>query len=152
MFLPVNTRIIPGIVPILGLGPNGAIYQISRRIFQNGMARPDYVRLGIVCLSLSHRRNQARDDAQSSALAMSFFHYRGLIIRSLSEAINVGQKRTSILVIAGILTLLIADVSQSSSQGEEEPCDYSNRRRNIQVPARRIIVLAIPPAGSPEDN
>ena len=117
MFLAVNTRIVPGIFPILGLGPNRAIYQISPRIFQNGMARPDYVRLGIVCLSLSHRMNQTRDDTQSSALAMSFFHYRGLIIRSLSEAIDVDQKRTSILVIAGILTLLIADVSQSSFPG-----------------------------------
>lgn len=109
--MTVNARIFPGILPILELGSNSAVYQISPRIFQNGMARPDYVRLGIVCASLSHRINQAREEPQSKLLAMTFFHYRGLIIRSLTEDIGVDHKRMSNLVVAGILTLIIVDVS-----------------------------------------
>ena len=86
-------------------------------MFQNGMTRPDYVRLGLVCASLSHRMNQTREDPQSNSLATTFFHYRGLIIRSLNEDIGVDHKRMSNLVVAGILTLVIVDVSWFCSKG-----------------------------------
>lgn len=77
------------------------------------MVRPDYVRLGMVCMALTHRMNQERDNPGLNTLATTFFHFRGLIIRSLNQDIGVAHKRTSNLVIAGILTLLIADVSRS---------------------------------------
>lgn len=101
----------PRIAPLLELGPNSAIYQISPKLFQNGMARPEYMRLSVICLMLSHRMNQTRDnDGYPNALAPAFFHHRGLVIRSLHEEIDVDYKRTSNLVVAGILTLIIIDV------------------------------------------
>ncbi|BCR83211.1 uncharacterized protein ACHE_10613A [Aspergillus chevalieri] len=104
-----NARIFPSVLPILELGSNSAIYQISPKLLQNGLARPDYVRLGLVCASLSHRMNQRRDDIHLNSLAMTFFHYRGLIIRSLNDDIGVDHKRMSNLAVAGILTLIIVD-------------------------------------------
>jgi hypothetical protein len=78
-----------------------------------GYNRPDYIRLGIVCMSLSHRMNRTGSDPQSSILSKTFLRFRGLIIRSLSEDIKNDNKRMSDGVIAGILTLLLADVSRS---------------------------------------
>lgn len=40
-----------------------------------------------------------------------FFRYRGLVIRSLKEEINMGDNCSSDFVIAGILMLLLVDVS-----------------------------------------
>lgn len=102
---------------MLDLAPNGAIYQVSPKLFQNGMTRPDYMRHSVVCLMLSHRINQTRDTEYSNSLVPSFFHYRGLVIRSLHEEIDIDYKRTSNLVVAGILILIIIDVSQSYSVG-----------------------------------
>lgn len=53
------------------------------------------------------------DDPETKALTNTFFRYRGLMIRSLSEDIKVEHKSTSNLVIAGILTLILLDVSSS---------------------------------------
>jgi hypothetical protein len=60
--------------------------------------------------------NQIRDnagpfDGQSNSLAKTFFRYRGLVIRSLSDEINMGHKCASDFVVAGILMLLLVDVS-----------------------------------------
>lgn len=112
MPVTVNSRVFPRIAPLLELGPNSAIYQISPKLFQNGMTRPEYMRLSVICLTLSHRMNQTRDSIYSNTLAPAFFHYRGLVIRSLHEEIDVDYKRTSNLVVAGILTLIIIDVSR----------------------------------------
>lgn len=112
MPVTVNSRVFPRIAPLLELGPNSAIYQISPKLFQNGMTRPEYMRLSVICLTLSHRMNQTRDSIYSNTLAPTFFHYRGLVIRSLHEEIDVDYKRTSNLVVAGILTLIIIDVSR----------------------------------------
>ena len=59
------------------------------------------------------------------ALSMTFFYYRGLIIRSLNEDINVDHKRKSNLVVAGILTILIADVSLSGSKKKRSHYYYT---------------------------
>lgn len=112
MPVTVNSRVFPRIAPLLELGPNSAIYQVSPKLFQNGMTRPEYMRLSVICLTLSHRMNQTRDSIYSNTLAPAFFHYRGLVIRSLHEEIDVDYKRTSNLVVAGILTLIIIDVSR----------------------------------------
>lgn len=125
--LAVNTRIFPGIFPILELGSNSAVHHISPKMFQDGMGHPDYVRLGMVCMCLSHRMNQTRDSSQLKTLSTTFLHYRGLIIRSLNEDIGVDHKRTSNLVVAGILTILIADVSRSCSK-KKKPCGYHTKQ------------------------
>ncbi|KAA8647765.1 uncharacterized protein ATNIH1004_006466 [Aspergillus tanneri] len=53
--------------------------------------------------------NRTKNDPQSNTLAVNFFRYRGLVIRSLSSDIDEGYKRTRDVVIAGIITLLLVD-------------------------------------------
>ncbi|KIX09109.1 uncharacterized protein Z518_00187 [Rhinocladiella mackenziei CBS 650.93] len=65
-------------------------------------------------MTLSHRINRTRNDLQCNALAESFYRYRGNVIRSLREDINVEHKRTGDIVIAGIMSLLLADVQQGA--------------------------------------
>ncbi|RYC56717.1 hypothetical protein CHU98_g9497 [Xylaria longipes] len=48
-------------------------------------------------------------------LVESFYRYRGLAIRSLSEDIGVEDRRTGDVVIAGIVTLLLLDVQHGAS-------------------------------------
>lgn len=111
-----NACIYPSLLPTTELGPRSTVYQISPAIFQKCLAYPDYVRLTIVCVTTSHLMNQTRDNAgplngQHNSLAKTFLRYRGLVIRSLSDEINMGHKRSSNFVIAGILMLLLIDVS-----------------------------------------
>jgi hypothetical protein len=63
-------------------------------------------------MTLSHRMNRTRDDPCSNPLAVTFFRYRGLVIRSLRSDIDRGHKRTGDVVLAGIITLLLIDVSR----------------------------------------
>lgn len=106
-----NTCIYPDFVPIRELGPYPYIYLISPKHLQTGTTLPDYLRLGLVCMTLSHRINRTRNDPQCNVLAETFYWYRGLVIRSLNEDISVEHKCTGDIVIAGIITLLLADVS-----------------------------------------
>lgn len=119
-----NTCIYPDLIPIHELGPNRYVYLISPTHIQKGTAFPDYLRLSIICMTLSHRINRTRNDIQSNALAETFFRYRGLVIRSLNDDINLEHRRTADVIIAGIITLLLADVSQSSLEpsGSSESC------------------------------
>ena len=73
-------------------------------------------------MTLSHQINRTRNEPHSNALAEKFFRYRGLAIRSLSEDISVEYKRTADIVIAGIVTLLLADVSRFSLKHWETSC------------------------------
>ncbi|TRX96099.1 hypothetical protein FHL15_002823 [Xylaria flabelliformis] len=57
----------------------------------------------------------SRHNPQSKGLIESFFRYRGLAIRSLSEEINIEDRRTSDVIIAGIITLLLLDVQHGAS-------------------------------------
>ncbi|KAK3369816.1 C6 zinc finger domain-containing protein [Podospora didyma] len=114
-----NTCIYQDLIPVQGLGPNSAIYTISPSQLEGGIVFPDYVRLSLVCMTLSHRVNRTRSDhdtyEQSGLLAETFYRYRGIIIRSLNEDINVESKRTSDAVLAGIISLLLADAQQGPS-------------------------------------
>ncbi|KAE8142861.1 fungal-specific transcription factor domain-containing protein [Aspergillus pseudotamarii] len=111
-----NACIYPDLLHISRLGPNTAIYPITPPIFQVAIAtHPDHIRLVIVCMTLSHRMNRARHGPECHALARNFFHYRGQLIRSLSDDIKVEHKCMSDLVIAGILTLLLVDAQQGAS-------------------------------------
>jgi hypothetical protein len=103
------------LLPINDLGPHHGVYRISSALLQRGAAHPEYLRLGIVCMTLSHRMNQTRDDPHSKSLAVTFYRYRGLAIRSLRSDINDGNKRTGDVVLAGIITLLLIDVSRNFS-------------------------------------
>jgi hypothetical protein len=75
------------------------------------MATPDYLQFGMICIALSHRINRTRGDPQSKALAGKFYLYWGLAARSLREHLETDAGHTDDIVIAGILTLLLADVS-----------------------------------------
>ena len=55
--------------------------------------------------------NQMGHDLDSKPLKSHFFRHRGLMIQSLNEDINDSHKRDSDIVFAGILSLLLADVS-----------------------------------------
>lgn len=72
-------------------------------------------------MTLSHRMNQMRNDPQSKSLAVTFYRYRGLVIRSLRNDINQGHKRASDVVLAGIITLLLVDVSLKCSMRNHPP-------------------------------
>lgn len=110
----VNTCIYQDLIHIHELGPNPYIYPISSTHLQSATAFPDYLRLGLVCMTLSHRINRIRYDPQCKPLIELFYRYRGLIICSLSEDIDVESKWMGDVVIAGIITLLLADVSSLS--------------------------------------
>ncbi|PCG96518.1 Protein of unknown function DUF3468 [Penicillium occitanis (nom. inval.)] len=115
-----NACIYPSLLPTTELGPRSNVYLISPAIFQKCLAYPDYIRLSIVCVTTSHLMNQIRDnagpfDGQSNPLAKTFFRYRGLVIRSLSNEINMGHKCASDFVVAGILMLLLVDTQHGVS-------------------------------------
>lgn len=101
----------PQLASALRLGTNTNIYQLSPKVFQLGLTRPAHLQLGLICLTVSHRINQTRHDPSSKALEKTFYRYRGLMIRSLNEDINISNMRNGDIVLAGILTLLLADVS-----------------------------------------
>jgi hypothetical protein len=67
-------------------------------------------------MTLSHRINRTRGGGHYKALTESYHHYRGLAIRSLREDLDVEHKRTGDVVLAGIVSLLLSDVSLFSSQ------------------------------------
>jgi hypothetical protein len=69
----------------------------------------------MVCMALSHRMTRSRDLFESKALEQKFYRYRGIAIRSLTEAFNVDDKCAADIVIAGALTLLLIDVSSFSA-------------------------------------
>jgi hypothetical protein len=60
---------------------------------------------------MSHRINQTSNALQLKPLMEKFYFYWGLAVRSLNEYLNMEDKRAGNTIIAGILTLLLADVS-----------------------------------------
>lgn len=55
--------------------------------------------------------NRLGNDGCQNSLAQSFYHFRGIIIRSLREDIEVRHNRNGDLLVAGVIALLLADVS-----------------------------------------
>ncbi|KAL2856492.1 fungal-specific transcription factor domain-containing protein [Aspergillus pseudoustus] len=95
---------------------NWNVYQITPAQFQKSVCRPEYTRMGIICMVLSHRRSQAADDLQAKALQRTALTYRGQAISSLNGAITDQEsKRNKSLILAGILTLLHMDLQQGFS-------------------------------------
>jgi hypothetical protein len=99
------------LVPIHDLGQNPYIYPLSTRHLQAAVLCPDYLKYGMLCMILSHKINRARSVLQPRALVEKFYLYWGLAVRSLNEYLNIEDRRAGDTVIAGILTLLLADVS-----------------------------------------
>lgn len=99
-------------MPIHELGQNPYIYTISSMQLRAATTLPDFLQLGIVCMTLSHRMNRTRNETRYDPLTETFYQYRGNAIRSLKESINVAHKCTADIVIAGMITLLLTDVSR----------------------------------------
>lgn len=55
--------------------------------------------------------NRLGNEGYQNSLAKSFYHFRGIIIRSLREDIEARHKRNGDLLVAGVIALLLADVS-----------------------------------------
>ncbi|KAK5661105.1 hypothetical protein OQA88_10995 [Cercophora sp. LCS_1] len=110
-----NTCIHEDLIPIHQLGHNPHIYRISPDHVQKAPSQPEYVGLGVLCMTLSHRISRIRTQGDSKALVQKFYHYRGNAIRSLSQAIDTTDRRFDDAVLAGILLLLLVDVQQGTS-------------------------------------
>ncbi|EAL86331.1 C6 finger domain protein, putative [Aspergillus fumigatus Af293] len=79
---------------------------------------------GIVCPGYEDKapfRLKWLPPGRSKSLAVTFYRYRGLVIRSLRNDINQGHKRASDVVLAGIITLLLVDVSLKCSMRNHPP-------------------------------
>lgn len=115
-FFPVVHDVVwPKLAPMGELGIGNSIYRVSPTLFQAAVATPYYIQHGMTCMALTHQRNRVRhDETQEKALVTTFLHFRGKMIHSLSDDISNEEKRTGSLVFAGILQLLIADVSLCS--------------------------------------
>ncbi|KEF54478.1 uncharacterized protein A1O9_09645 [Exophiala aquamarina CBS 119918] len=86
---------------------------ITPSVFQYAAALPDHVRLSFVCMTLSHRINQASNNFQSRSLTRRFYHCRGLVIRSLNEDLTLDHRLKGDAIIAGIVGLLLLDNTTS---------------------------------------
>ncbi|KAL7935794.1 fungal-specific transcription factor domain-containing protein [Trichoderma chlorosporum] len=110
-----NSCIYKDLVPIHDLGQNPYIYSLSSKHLQAAVLCPDHLKYGMLCMILGHRINQTRGRIPSKALVEKFYLYWGLAVRSLNEHLNMANKRAGDTVIAGILTLLLADIQQGTS-------------------------------------
>jgi hypothetical protein len=108
-----NTCILEDLTPIHELGRHPYIHHVSPARLQEATSVPEFLRSGLICMTLNHRMNRLGMDSNSGAtdLAERYYTHWGITIRSLSEHFSVENLRTSDVVLAGILTLLLADVS-----------------------------------------
>lgn len=69
----------------------------------------------MLCMTLSHRINQTqtRNESYARALTERFYAYWGLGIRSLNEHLHRTNGRADDTVLAGILQLVLSDVSET---------------------------------------
>ncbi|KAJ5094964.1 hypothetical protein N7532_007255 [Penicillium argentinense] len=111
-----NNCMYPRLSQILLLSSNINIYRIPAELFKKALHAPDYAKLGLVCITLSHRMNQSGHNPDSKSLEKNFYNYRGHVIRSLNNDLHMIKKRDSHRVLTGILTLLLLDAQQGISQ------------------------------------
>ncbi|KAF3492420.1 C6 zinc finger domain-containing protein [Arthroderma uncinatum] len=126
-----NSCIYLDLAPIQGLGHNPYIYRISPTHLRATTSLPDFITLGVVCMTLNHRMHRIRDQSHCRDLTETYYRFRASVIRSLNESINIESRRTTDIVVAGILTLLLIDAQRGDSTGW---------RWHIEA-ARRIIML-----------
>jgi len=67
----------------------------------------------MLCMTLSHRINRIRGDPgpNTRELVERFYKHRGVTIRSLRESLDAESHYTAETRVAGIVSLLLADVS-----------------------------------------
>lgn len=106
-----NTCTYQELVPIHKLRQHAGICLVTATPVQIGAGFPEYIRLSLICITLSHRINRMRSDTRHNALAKCFYHLRGLIIHSLREDIGFRNNRNGDVLVAGVIALLLADVS-----------------------------------------
>ena len=96
---------------MLDLGPNPQVYAILPVHLEGATAMPDHLRLSLVCMTLSHRINRIRHNHRCGDIFKTLYQYRGEALRSLQDEIGVerGQKRD--LLLAGVVSFLLMDVS-----------------------------------------
>ncbi|KAK9776808.1 hypothetical protein AB5N19_10686 [Seiridium cardinale] len=111
-----NSCIYRDLIYLCELGPNPFVYPVSPAHIQNGATRPDHLQLSFICIVLSHRANRMGQTLESGDLAETYYQYRGMAIRSLNDDLDEEHKRTSNIVIAGIITLLLTDAQQGDSR------------------------------------
>lgn len=109
-----NGFIHPDLAPIHDLGQNPYVYPISSAHVETANSLPDYLRNGFICMTLSHRINRAGPEARNYVLIENYYRCRGDVIRSLNEEISEEHRRKSDVVLAGMMGLLLADVSRTS--------------------------------------
>lgn len=119
---------------------------------QIGETFPDHLRLNLVRMALSHQINRTMNDPECNAFAKNLYHYRGVVMRSPREDINVGHKRTGDIVITGIIALLLADVSRISMKQFELSTRVNHVSCFITGPVRRLVKLAMPHREGSEIN
>ncbi|KAL6823213.1 fungal-specific transcription factor domain-containing protein [Trichoderma camerunense] len=110
-----NSCIYTDLIPLHELGYNPYVYPLSEKHLQAAVWCPDYLKYGMLCMILSHRINQIGSAIPPRAMVQKFYHYWGVAVRSLNEYLNMDDRRLGDSVIAGILTLLLADIQQGSS-------------------------------------
>lgn len=71
-------------------------------------------------MTLSHRINQANGDSQNQSLTKNFYYYRGLVLRSLAKDLDQDRRLRDNVAIAGIMALLLLDVSPQSHMMADE--------------------------------
>lgn len=99
--------------PIHELGRHPNLYQISVAHVRQGVERPAYLQFGMMCMALVHRMNRTGgpDCPRSKALAQQFYRFRGIAIRGLNHGLDAESSLADNCLIAGILTVLLNDVS-----------------------------------------
>ncbi|KAK4155337.1 C6 zinc finger domain-protein [Chaetomidium leptoderma] len=107
-----NACVHPDMVPIHDLGFNLHVYPLSSVHIQGSVAFPDHLRLSLVCMTLSHRINRMRKQTDCSALVQRFYHYRGRVLRSLSDDVGLTHRQGGDVLLVSIVSLLLADIQQ----------------------------------------
>ncbi|KAH0526044.1 hypothetical protein TsFJ059_009425 [Trichoderma semiorbis] len=110
-----NSCIYTDLIPLHELGYNPYVYPLSEKHLQAAVWCPDYLKYGMLCMIVSHRINQIGNAIPPRAMVEKFYNYWGLAVRSLNEYLDMEDRRSGDSVIAGILTLLLADIQQGSS-------------------------------------
>ncbi|KAJ5329233.1 hypothetical protein N7452_009623 [Penicillium brevicompactum] len=81
-------------------------------------------------------------DSDSTTLGKAFFRYRGLMIRSLNDDISIQDRRSDDVVLAGILTLMLADAQQGISQHWRYHIEGVRRLIILRGGVRRLVATS----------
>ncbi|KAH9875841.1 Phomenoic acid biosynthesis cluster-specific transcriptional regulator [Plenodomus lingam] len=111
-----NACILEDLTPIHELGRHPYIHHVSPERLKEAILVPEFLRSGLICMTLNHRMNRLgiRSNPGATDLVEKYYIHWGITIRSLSEQFNVENKRTSDVVIAGILTILLGDIQNGA--------------------------------------